>query len=102
MGVDLAWDFGYIPSPRIIKSSEGGAGVDNIFDVISGLWQLILFILQIAALVVAVVSLWLTTRKMRGEFRKRYNRRPTDHELTSITAWMADTPDEKKAREGHP
>lgn len=50
----------------------------------------------IILIIIASVSLWLTTYRMRKKFKQQYGRRPTDHELTSITAWMKPTADETK------
>jgi hypothetical protein len=50
----------------------------------------------IILIIIASISLWLTTYRMRKKFRQQYGRKPTDHELTSITAWMKPSQNETK------
>lgn len=47
----------------------------------------------LAVVLVGSVPLWIATRRSRGEFRRRFGRRPTNRELDDLGAWLKDPAD---------
>jgi hypothetical protein len=58
-------------------------------DLIDGFFEFV-------AVIVATVSTWIVTRRMRQRVKKTMGRNPSDLELTSLRTWMQVGQDEAR------